>query len=230
MHVIRMARRLLPALGLAAASLAPGVGAQTVIDQGTFRLTLSGREVGRDSFNILRHGSGDDARILAQGWVDLDQRRIVSIVETTGGYGLTRYQATVSGGGSADTIKVQVSGRRLELTVRSPAGERMREARAPAGGVLLEENVPHQYYFVGVLAREGASIPVIAPAGDAGGLQVQSLTRETVTIGGQPVEATRLGLSADGVERRLWIDAQGRVLRLEIPSTGFLAERLRAPA
>jgi hypothetical protein len=230
MHFIRKARTLLPALGLAAACTAHSVSAQTVLDQGTFRLTMAGREVGRDSFNILRHGSGDDARILAQGWVDLDQRRISSIVETTGGYGLTRYQATVSGSGSADTIKVQVSGRRLELTVRSPAGERMREARAPQGGVLLEENVPHQYYFVGVLAREGASIPVIAPGGDAGGIQVQSLTRETVTIGGQPVDATRLGLSADGVERRLWIDAQGRVLRLEIPSTGFLAERLRAPA
>ena len=230
MHHIRKVHAVLPALALAVICLARSASAQTVIDQGTFRLSVAGRDVGRDSFNILRSGSGDDARILAQGWVDLEQRRINSIVETTAGYGLTRYQATVSGAGIADTIKVQVSGRRLELTVRSPAGERMREARAPAGAVLLEENVVHQYYFVGVLAREGASIPVIAPGGDTGGLEVQALTRETVTIGGQQVEATRLGLSANGVERRLWIDAQGRVLRLEIPSTGFLAERLRAPA
>jgi hypothetical protein len=230
MHNIRKVLAVLPALVLAAVCPLRTASAQTIVDQGTFRLSMAGREVGRDSFNILRSGSGEDARILAQGWVELDQRRINSIVETTAGYGLTRYQATVSGAGSADTIKVQVSGRRLELTVRSPAGERMREARAPSGVVLLEENVAHQYFFVGVLAREGGSIPVIAPGGDAGALEVQSLTRESVTIGGQPIDATRLGLSANGVERRLWIDAQGRVLRLEIPSTGFLAERLRAPA
>jgi hypothetical protein len=227
MTSIRKAVSLLPALALACSVHA--AAAQTVIDQGTFRISLAGREVGRDSFNILRNGAGDDARILAQGWVELERQRIASIVETTGSFGLTRYQASLSGAESAE-IMAQVTGRRLELTVRSPAGEQMREARAPAGAVLLEENVAHQYWFVAALAREGASIPVIVPRGAAGTLQVVSLASETVTIGGEPVAATRAGLSANGVERRLWFDAQGRVLRLDIPSLGFVAERLRAPA
>jgi hypothetical protein len=222
----------MPAFGLAALSwLASAASAQTVlIDQGSFRLSLGGREIGRDSFNIRRTGSGDDARILAQGWLELDGRRVSSVVETTGRYGFTRYQATVSGAETAE-IMVGVSGRRLELTVKSPAGEQTREARARDGAVLLDENIVHQYYFVGVLAREGASIPVIVPRhNDQGAVDVQSVTPESLTIDGQQVDAMRLLLSAAGVERRLWVDPQGRVLRLEVPSTGFVAERLRAPS
>jgi hypothetical protein len=232
MKPLREAHMSMSAFGLAAAiCLASPASAQTVlIDQGTFRLSLGGREVGRDSFNIGRTGSGDEARILAEGWVDVDRRQISSKLETTGAYALTSYQARVTGADSAQ-VQAVVRGRRMELTVRSPAGEQTREARAPAGAVLLDENIAHQYYFLGALAREGATIPVITPRrGDPVSVAVQSIAPGSVTIGGQRIDATQLQLSASGVEQRLWTDAQGRVLRVEIPSTGYVAERLRPPA
>jgi hypothetical protein len=232
MNAIRKVRFSAAALGLAAAAaLAPGASAQSVlIDQGTFRLSLAGREIGRDSFNIQRTGAGEDARIFVRGWVDVDRRRIESVVETTAGYGLTLYQAKITGAETAD-VMASVAGRRLETTVRSPAGEQIREARAREGAVVLEENVPHHYFFVGVLAREGGTLPVIVPRADPqASVEVQSIRSESVSVGGQQIDARRLTLSVGGVERRVWVDAQGRVLRVEIPSTGFLAERLRAPA
>src|SRR5688572_12516627 len=127
MNAIRKARFSAAALGLAAvAALARGASAQSVlIDQGTFRLSLAGREIGRDSFNIQRSGVGEDARIFVRGWVEVDRRRIESVVETTAGYGLALYQAKITGAETAD-VMASVTGRRLETTVRSPAGEQIR--------------------------------------------------------------------------------------------------------
>jgi hypothetical protein len=212
------------------ACLAPGARGQTVVlDHGTFRLSIAGREVGRDSFDIRRTGSGDEARVFAQGWVELEGRQLTTILETSGAHAFTAYQATISGAERAE-IRARLNGPRLEMTVVSPAGERTRELRARDGAVLLEQNVPHHYYFVGALAREGASLPVMVPrVDDQAVAAVQSIVRESVTVAGRQLDARRLGLSSGGVETRMWIDAEGRVLRVEIPSTGFLAERLAPP-
>jgi hypothetical protein len=225
----RIAAALL-ALASALAS-ARGTSAQTVlIDAGSFRLSVAGREMGRDSFSIRRTGAGEETRILAQGWIDVNSRKISSMLETNGAYGLIRYQATVSGSEDA-RFQATVTGRRMEMAVRSQAGEQTREARAREGAVVLEENVAHHYFFLGALAREGARLPVIVPRVDEqADIQVGTITTERLAVGGQEVDAKRVQLTANGIERLIWVDAQGRLLRVEIPSTGFLAERLRAPA
>jgi hypothetical protein len=50
-----------------------------------------------------------------------------------------------------------------------------------------------------------------------------------LTLAGRATEAVQLSLLLGGVERRVWIDRAGKVLRVEIPSTGLIAERLRPP-
>lgn len=215
---------LVPAAG------APVAAQTVVVDQGAFRLSVAGREVGRDSFDIRRSGSGEDARIFAQGWSELDGRSLTSILETDGAHVLAAYQVTVGGAESAE-IRARVSGSRLEMTVLSAAGERTRELRARDGLVLLEEGLPHQHYFLGALAAAGSSLPVVVPRTNTQTeVQVQGMVSDPVTVGGQRLEARRLDLSVGGVERRVWIDGEGRVLRVETPSTGFVAERLRPPA
>jgi hypothetical protein len=227
----RLAPALL-ALAMVVGSQRAAAAQNVLIDAGSFRLTVAGREVGRDSFNIRRTGTGSGAetRILAQGWVDIDQRRISSLLETNGGYGLTQYHATVSGTESAE-FRASVNGRRLEMAVRSPAGEQTREARAREGAIVLEENVAHHYFFLGALARESDRLPVIVPrTSEQADFQIGAITTEPITVGGQQLDAKRMQVTSDGLERLVWVDAQGRVLRVEIPSTGFVAERLRAPA
>jgi len=200
-----------------------------VLDAGTFRLLLQGREVGSDSFTIRRTGTGGDARIFAQGETSFQDRRLSTIVETDANFGFTQYQARISGSETAliDARRAQ----RLEVSVRSAAGERTRELRLREGAVVVEEHVPHLYYFIGQLDRVGAVIPVIAPQGnDQAQMSVLGVSSETVSVGGRSLDARVLRLSLDGVERRVWVDARGRVLRVEIPSTGYVAERLRPPA
>jgi len=200
-----------------------------VLDAGTFRLLLQGREVGTDSFTIRRTGNGGEARIFAQGESSFQGRRLSTIVETDAHFGFTQYQARISGSETAliDARRAQ----RLEVSVRSAAGERTRELRLREGAVVVEENVPHLYYFIGQLDRVGAVIPVISPQGnDQAQMSVLAISSETVSVGGRSLDARMLRLSLDGVERRVWVDAQGRVLRVEVPSTGYVAERLRPPA
>src|SRR5688500_1745417 len=53
--------------------LASPAGAQNVIlDEGTFRILQSGREVGTETFTIRRIGQGEDAHVIANAVVELD--------------------------------------------------------------------------------------------------------------------------------------------------------------
>jgi hypothetical protein len=54
--------------------------------------------------------------------------------------------------------------------------------------------------------------------------------RETIDIAGQRVNARRILFQPNGLAARtLWVDDQGRVLRLSIPDHGYLAERAALP-
>lgn len=235
MNRFRLLSGFLPAVGLAAVSwpATEAVAQSALLDEGAFGLTVQGQEAGRETFSIRRTGSGADARILASGQVAFGGRRVDPVIlETTASFQFLRYQARISGDQAAE---VQVTGgQRLEVRVVSAAGERARELRVREGAVLLEEDVAFLHYFLGTLDQQGAVLPVIIPRGnnDQARLEVLSVARESVAVGGQQVAARLLRLSLDGVERRVWVEdrVERRLLRVEIPSTGYVAERLRPPA
>jgi hypothetical protein len=215
--------------------VASGAAGQSVlIDRGTFRLTRGGQEVGQDSFSVLKTGTGATSKILVDGDVLLDGKRIKSIVETSGEHGFLGYQANISGQETAK-VTVEPRGRRLEVRVQSASGEQARELRAREGAVVMEEGVAHHYFFLGAMyaagtVREGAVLPVILARGnDQALLELSTATSASVMVGGRSIEGWQLSLTMGGVERRVWIDRSGKVLRVEVPSTGLVAERLRPP-
>ena len=124
------------------------------------------------------------------------------------------------------------TGNRFVALIRTTAGEQEREFRAREGAVLLEENVAHQYYFAVSLADEpGEGVPVVDPRGsDQPRLEVVSASAEALRVGAQTVEARHIRMTLSGVERSVWVDRDGRVLRVEVPSTGYRAERTEPPA
>src|SRR5688500_12481301 len=198
-------------------------GQSVLIDRGTFRITREGREVGLDSFSVLRTGTGEMAKIYVDGDVRVDGQRIKSIVETTSDLGFLAYQADISGDVTS-RVMVEPRGRRLEVRVSSSAGEQARELRARDGAGLMEDGVAHHFYFLGALfvggtVRSGQVGPVIHPRGnDQALVELATATPVSLTIDGQVTEATRLSLAMGGVERRVWIDRAGKVLRVEVPS------------
>ncbi|MGH7470607.1 MAG: hypothetical protein ACRENP_21890, partial [Longimicrobiales bacterium] len=141
------------------------------------------------------------------------------------------YQVTVSGA-SKEQIAGKVVGGRFSATILSSAGEEMREYLAGEGAVVADEGVAHHYYFLAQrVGSEGAQVPVIIPRRSQQVMvRVSMRGSESIAVGADNVNARRLLLAVPGgPERHLWVDAQGRVLRLEIPARNLVAARIALP-
>lgn len=215
---------------------ATGADAQTALDEGSFRLLIDGREVGRETFSIRRAGSGPDAVIIAQGRVSLDggpaPEEVATKLEVSGAaLRPTAYELAIRGQDSR-RILGQVVGGRVSARIISPGGEALREYLASEGAVLVDETVAHHYYF---LARRLDAAPLRLP------LLVPRLSRqvsaqlsvtgvESVMVGDTRLEARHAVVESPGSPtRHFWVDRAGRVMRLEIPERNYVAERTAPP-
>ncbi len=224
-------------LAVAALLAAAPVAAQTVtLDEGSFRLSIAGREVGTEVFSIRQNGSGQGAVIIAVGRVVLDgadgPQQLSSELQVAGNtLRPAAYEVRVQGA-DAGQIKGRVVGGRFTAQIVSPAGEMMREYLAGEGAVVADEGVAHQYYFLARRADgESARIPVIIPRLNRQVLaQVTDEGPEKIAIAGRSFEARKYNIAPAGnPARQVWVDAESRVLRLEIPDRKFVAQRVAAP-
>ena len=190
-----------------AASVAP---AQTVtLDEGSFRISVGGREVGTEVFSVRQNGSGENAVIIAVGRVVLDSEKGPQELSS---------ELQVAGGFSAQIV--------------SPAGEMMREYLAGDGAVVVDEGVAHQYYFLARRADgKSAGMPVIIPRLSRQVVaQVAFGGADKIAIAGRSYDALKYTVTAPGTPgREVWTDSEGRVLRLEIADRKFIAQRVAAP-
>ena len=212
-----------------------GVAQTVTLDEGTFTLYRGSSQVGTESFAIRRSGSGADAVVVANATVEMElpdgMRTLAPALEATGReMALSAYQVKVSGNQQAE-VYLTLSGGRFVARISTEAGEREQEFRASPGALLLEEGVAHQYYFLRPLLDElPARVPVIMPReGNQLRMEVSSLGEETIRIGENALQALHLRLEAEGEVREVWVDPEGRVLRVVVPSTGFRAERQAPP-
>ena len=209
--------------------------AQTVtLDEGAFRISVGGKEVGTETFSIRQNGSGEAAVIIAVGKVALNGAKsgaeLSSELQVAGRtLRPAAYEVKVQGG---ERITGRVVGSRFSAQIVSPAGESMREYLAGEGAVLVDEGVAHHYFFI-ARRLEGASarVPVIIPRQNRQvTAQVTLVGTESLTVGGAAVQARKLSVAAGtSAPSTVWVDSEGRVLRLEIPGTAFVAQRVEAP-
>jgi hypothetical protein len=207
--------------------------AQTVrLDEGTFRLMVGGREVGTETFSIRQNGVGPDAVIIAQGRVVLESGEVMANVQV-GGAGLrpVAYDLELRGG-DARRIRGSVSGSRAAARTTSAAGETMREYLVTDGAVVLDDGVAHHYYFIAMRAAAGATqVPIMIPRESRQAqARIVQAGEESISAGGATVRARRLNIEpAGGEARSVWIDAEGRVLRVEVPARNLVAVRTALP-
>lgn len=213
-----------------------GANAQTALDEGSFRLLIGGREVGRETFSIRRAGSGPDAVIIAQGRVSLDggpaPEEVATKLEVSGAAMRPRaYELNVRGEESR-RILGQVVGGRVSARIISPGGEALREYLASDGAVLVDEGVAHHYYFIARRLEDAPfRVPLLVPRlSRQVSAQVSVTGVEPVTIGDARIEARHAIVEMPGSPaRHFWADRAGRVLRLEIPDRNYVAERVAPP-
>lgn len=217
--------------------VATPVAAQTVtLDEGSFRISVGGKEVGTEVFSIRQNGTGQNAVIIAVGRIVLDSdkgpQELSSELQVAGGsLRPAAYEVRVQGA-DAEQIKGRVVGGRFSAQIVSPAGEMMREYLAGDGAVVADDGVAHQYYFLARRADgKSARMPLIIPRMSRQVMaQVTHGGAEKIAIAGRSYEAQKYTVSAAGTPtREVWVDAEGRVLRLEIADRKLVAQRMAAP-
>jgi hypothetical protein len=222
--------------GVCALVAASPLPAQTVrIDDGTFRLLVGGREVGVETFNIRQNGVGADAVIIAQGRVALQAdgaSEVIANVQLAGaGLRPVAYDLELRGA-DARRIRGSVTGSRAAARTTSPSGETLREYLVTQGAVVVDEGVAHHYHFLAMRAIAGAATtPILIPRESR---QVAATLRlggeESVSTAGTTVRGRRLDIEpAGGDVRTVWIDSEGRVLRVEVPARNYVAVRTALP-
>ena len=218
----------LAALLATAMPLAAG-GQSVVVDEGTFAVTIAGQSAGSESFTIRRAGIGSDAVVVANAVVRIDTAEgateLRSLLETLLPDGAaSKYQLKITGAETGD-VTLALAGRRFVSLIRTQRGEEEREFLARPETRIIEEGVAHHYHFLGAV-REGSAAPVLEPRTRRQiRLVASAWVDQTLDLGPTQVTARRVVFTAGEEERIVWFDRQGRVLRLEIPSRSFVAER-----
>ncbi|HEV8362965.1 MAG TPA: hypothetical protein VGQ52_05575 [Gemmatimonadaceae bacterium] len=207
-------------------------GAQVrTIDQGSFTITMNNQRIGREDFSIVEDASTPNPVVLAKATVEYRERglRLQPVLKANAVGASTEYEVVVRGG-PIQKWTGQIERNRVRSFVSSERGQSAKEFVVSVGAMVLDDDVFHQYYLLAKRAGDGP-IPVIVPQRNA--QSTVTVTREGTErfeIGNVQIEAQKLAVTeASGPTREVWIDAQGRVLRVAIPSRGIVATRDEPP-
>ncbi|MFQ5680243.1 MAG: hypothetical protein ACE5HP_12400, partial [Gemmatimonadota bacterium] len=221
-----LALGLLGLSGIASTARAQPV---TELDAGRFEIRSAGRRLATESFAIRREGNVVKAvgRIVPAGGSGIfpfDVRLQTNRAFRPTTYGLRARSGPVEG------VDGVWNGDRLRLHVASSEGERWKEFLTPGPVAVLERGVAHHYYL---LFRQlppdpsGARLTVIVPSGnEQATATVTGGAEETVELGGERIVARRYELRMGERRRVVWLDRNGRVLRVAFPAENRVAVRL----
>ncbi|HEX7020085.1 MAG TPA: DUF6134 family protein [Gemmatimonadaceae bacterium] len=194
-----------------------------IVDEGTFILSGAGT-AGTEHFRVVSGVEPGMLRATAQLSVG-DQRLASSLTADSLGTP-SLYELTTP----ALHVRAHARpGRLSALSSDAQGNESMKEyVVTPGSTVILDERLFNQYYLV-ALSRRTGTLTVISPG--TGRTTTESLAArgmESIQVGGRAVTAAHFTLSGNGGRRDFWLDANGRVLKVQLPS-GLSATREELP-
>lgn len=223
-----------PLLLVAAIALAgPRVPQLDIVDEGSFVLYLNGQRFGREQFSIKRNTAPDGVTLVARSTLTLEGRRIESMVRTdTTGQPLEFMIEDYRDGRLHSRVKGSAVGPRFVEQTSSRGGQSEKEFRLAPGTVMADTESVYQLYFV-ARTRGIAWVRLLFPrrlSRDSASITVRSENQE-VELGNGRVPARHLiVMNAAGIATDVWLDANGRLLRVAVQSRGFVAVREAPPA
>lgn len=227
-RLLRRAALVAVVLGATASGAIPAEGqASEEIASGQFEIRVEDRRVGTETFAVRREDGVVRAagRIAldgaAAGLTPMDVRMQMNSNFRPNSYALRARQGEVRG------VDGVWSGDRLRLHISSDEGERWKEFLTPGPVAILEHGVAHHFY---VLFRQlsanpaGAQVSVIIPSRNRQATaRVQGGGSETLRVSGEDRDAVQWVVEVDGTRHLVWLDGEGRVLRVAVPSENRVA-------
>ena len=207
---------------------------QTPLDEGTFVVREDTIEVARESFRLAQ---GRLARGGA-GWtlattIRYDRTRPVVVLSPILEVGLDTQPATLQYDVADPRQPVRILGElsrgRFTLRFVARATERAREFPATGRTVVLDDSALTLYLFVAWRAvAEPAALIAIVPRGlRRDPLQVQDHGLEATTLNHDLATLRHVTVTGGPNQAvHLWLDAAGRLLKIEIPARRLSAERV----
>ena len=227
---------LATAAGLAwAGGRAPSPAPAGIMDEGTFVISLGGKQVGAEKFSIR---STEDNKVDAQAQIELH-------VEQAGKtYDFRTSPKLVMGAElEPETYAWTQKGAqssRLEVDFRtSPARARyhtvegdddVRDFNLPKGLIVLDDNVVHHYqllvYQFDRVASKKQTFPAFIPQEALPGiLNVEDLGTEQIEVADTQRELQHILVSSELARIDLWVDKDRRLQRVLIPAAQLEAVR-----
>ena len=209
---------------------------QTPVDEGTLVVREDTVEVAREAFRVtaVRTGAGGTRWTIATT-IRYDRTRPVvvldPIVELGADSNPVSLEYTVADPREPLRILGQLTRGRFVVRLLGRRTERAREFPAPPPAAVVDDSVFALYLPVAWQGRpRPVTVTAVFPrAGRRELLTVQDLGVQSTTLNRDP--AALQHITVTGGENRLvhlWLDADGRVAKIEVPSRRLVAER--APA
>ena len=148
--------------------------------------------------------------------------RSLAVVDRT--FALVRFEFSLDPGTGPTEVSGELHGRRLDLRIRTSAGERT-ESRTLPEPPALALNLPRSLVARGLEPGQSIDVTVFDPLTLRNApMRVEVQAREIVRAAGRPVPAFRVESRFAGIVSRSWITDVGEVVREESP-TGLLVVR-----
>jgi hypothetical protein len=223
-------RSAIALLTLGASPAASPLAAQGwAVDEGTFVVVKAGAPGFTESFKIKRNATG---LITATGLQTLGTQLTSSSLTTDSLGAPVQYELQVKKQGAL-VVKVRgmsAASRRFTAYSSASGEESVREYPLLTGRTLiLEPGLLHQLFFLPLAGHDGR-VNVLQPgAAHAAVVVLTSKGLDNITVGRRAVTANRYSVTGLSADCDFWTDAQGRLLRVDIPSQGLSATREELP-
>jgi hypothetical protein len=183
----------------------------------------NGQEIGREEFTLRAtraRGLPGSTIIAAARYPSTGPTtRLAATLERTPDSALAKFQLDVESAGAVTVILAAGSGARLIVRTVAKGSESGRELPGGPDVVLLDDSIFSLYHPVAELATPaGRALTAIFPR--SGRRATVTARRESGVAGG----ASRIALSGD-ISGTLQTDANGRLVRLELPGKGLVITR-----
>ena len=229
------AARLPLVAGLGLALCASDLRAQvTIIDEGSFTLSVAGERVGREDFSIRSTRSSGGISFVAQGTVLRGEVRLTVVLNFDSTGTPLRFQAEQRDG---PEVRESYFGRRERgiwsgRAVRAD-GESARELLFPGSALAMDEAIVHHLWLVMRFGRRDETLLIAPRTLNRRSARIQEVGEESVALGLRELPARHWIVSdsaAGTLLWEIWTDSAGRLLRVLDPASSLEALRDEPPA